>query len=142
MTLTFDAELRCLYQSRSICREPAHLVLMPLMIIPIHRAHQYEERVGTLKENLDRKLTLEDLSSLVGMTAHQLLKAFRLCFDTSPAQFVIEQRLRRARWLLTCTNHDVAQIAPEAGFSSHSHLTATTRKRYGITPQEYLTIIK
>ena len=65
MTLTFDAELRCLYQSRSICREPAHLVLMPLMIIPIHRAHQYEERVGTLKENLDRKLTLEDLSSLV-----------------------------------------------------------------------------
>ena len=48
------------------------------------------------------------------MTAHQLLKAFRLCFDTSPAQFVIEQRLRRARWLLTCTNHDVAQIALEA----------------------------
>src|ERR1700740_1391343 len=71
-----------------------------------------------------------------GMTAHQLLKAFRLCFDTSPAQFVIDKVLGRARWLRPATNHDVAQIALEAGFKSHSHLTATTRKRYGITPQE------
>jgi AraC family transcriptional regulator len=86
-------------------------------------------------DNLDRELMLDDLAAVAGLSVHNFLRAFRKSFGTTPAQFVIDQRLRRARWLLTNTAHDIVAIALETGFSSHSHLTATMHRRHGITPR-------
>ena len=95
---------------------------------PINLALSYDEEVGCLGV---RRL-LDDLAAVAGMSVHNFLRAFRKSFGTTPAQYVIDQRLRRARWLLTNTAHDIVAIALETGFSSHSHLTATMHRRHGI----------
>lgn len=103
------------------------------------RFHLQEKRLLTdyIDENLDRRIVSSQLASLVAMKVHQFLEAFRESFGTTPAQYIIEQRLRRARWLLTTTRSDITTIAFSTGFSNHGHLTSVFRSRLGVTPKEF-----
>lgn len=86
---------------------------------------------------LDQRITLAELAMLVDMSVHQLLIAFRRDFGTTPAQYILAQRLRRARWLLLNSNADIANIAVDCGFASHSHLSAAFKRDTGITPRQF-----
>ncbi len=90
-----------------------------------------------IRDRLDQAMTLQVLAGCTRMTTHQLLSAFRAAFGTSPAQYVIECRLRRARWLLASTRQDISTIALSVGFSSHSHLTGTFTARFGMSPRAF-----
>ena len=94
---------------------------------------------GFIHENLGTPLKLNVLAEQVRMTVHEFLIAFRAAFGTTPAQYVIEQRLRRARWLLLHSSKNVAAIAFETGFSSHAHLSTMFRSRLKMTPHEFRT---
>ncbi len=98
------------------------------------QARLVREYIG---DNLSRRITLDDLAEVVGMTKNQLLIVFRNTFHITPAQYVIDQRLRRAQWLLLYTRLDITRIALESGFSSHSHLTSSFTRRYGRTPSQF-----
>jgi AraC family transcriptional regulator len=88
-------------------------------------------------DRLDRKIRLADLSSLAGMTPNQLLVAFREGFGTTPAQYVLEYRLRRARRLLRDSRQDLLTVALRSGFGSHSHFTNAYSRRFGHTPSSF-----
>ena len=93
-------------------------------------------------ENVATQITLAEISTLLQMTTHELLRAFREVFRTTPAQYVIAQRLRRAQWLLLYTDWDITRIALESGFSSHSHLTSTFKNRLGYPPSRFRAQLK
>ncbi len=88
-------------------------------------------------ENLDTRITLDRLSSLVGQTTHQFLIAFRDSFGMSPGQYIIKERLRAAQRYLLHTSWDITTIALRCGFSSHSHLTSTFSRRLAMTPSRF-----
>ncbi len=90
-----------------------------------------------IQAHLDQRITLERLAVLAGLSTHRLLLAFRAAFGQTPIQYVLEQRLRRACTRLRGSAEDIATIAVETGFSSHSHLSSVFKKRYGMTPREY-----
>lgn len=90
-----------------------------------------------VQANLAQALTLDGLASMAGMRPQPFLSAFRASFGTTPAQFVIEMRVRRARWLLRNTTLDITRIALDTGFSSHAHLSTTFRARLGVPPREF-----
>lgn len=87
--------------------------------------------------HLGEPIRLEALADLAGMSPHTLLVAFRQAFGATPAQYVIAQRLHRARWLLANTAQDITTIALETGFASHSHLSTTFKRHVSLTPQEF-----
>ena len=88
-------------------------------------------------EMLSVEITLHDLAALLKLTVHELLLAFRNAFGTTPAQYVIEQRVRAAQWKLLHTSADITSIALETGFSSHSHLTSAFQQRVGYSPRAF-----
>ncbi|WP_321472880.1 AraC family transcriptional regulator [uncultured Paludibaculum sp.] len=90
-----------------------------------------------VEANLGQPMTLADLAFAAGMRPQPFLPAFRTSFGTTPAQFIIERRLRRARWLLRNTTLDITRIALDTGFSSHAHLTTAFRTRLGVPPKEF-----
>lgn len=90
-----------------------------------------------IKTHLGEPLTLEALGETLQLKTNQLLIAFRESFGTTPAQYVIEQRIRRARWLLLSTQRDILSIALDTGFSSHGHFTTVFHSRVGISPREF-----
>ena len=90
-----------------------------------------------IESALDQRIALSDLATLAGMSVHQLLIAFRRTFGTTPAQYILAQRLRRARWYLLNRNDDITVIALACGFASHSHLSAAFKRDTGITPRQF-----
>lgn len=85
---------------------------------------------------LDRPISVDELSKLVGMSRQSFTTAFRNSFETTPGQYIISERLKWAQWLLTHGDESIARIAAETGFSSQAHLTTALRKHYGVTPAQ------
>lgn len=95
-----------------------------------------------IHDNLSETLTLEVLSGVLKLPPHRFLEGFRQAFCTSPAQYVINERLRRAQNLLTSTRLSITEIAVDTGFASHSHLCSRFSNRYGCTPGEFRKSVK
>lgn len=87
--------------------------------------------------HLEKPLTLEQISGVLGESKHAIKRCLREALQTTPAQYVLERRVERARWLLTHTSLNLAQVALEVGFATQSHLTATFKQRTGLTPGEW-----
>lgn len=90
-----------------------------------------------IEANLSKRIVLDTLAALVGMSVHRLLIAFRHTFGTTPAQYVIQRRLAHARALLAGTRQSITAIAMATGFASHSHLTTVFKRHEGIAPNEF-----
>ncbi len=87
-----------------------------------------------VNENLDAKLTWEQIASAVGMDHFKLGRGFKLSTGMTLHQYVIHCRIRQATKLLARAELAIADIALEVGCSCQSHLTTLFRKHTGTTP--------
>lgn len=78
-----------------------------------------------------------ELAELVNMSERTFLRAFSATTGTTPAKFVEEARLTRAKTLLEETPHGLDRIAHEAGYGSVDALLRSFQKKVGITPGAY-----
>jgi AraC family transcriptional regulator len=96
---------------------------------------------AALQEYIDarlaEKITLDQLATVADQSVHNLLVVFRARFGNTPYQYIIEQRLKRARWQLAHTTRPIAAIAYDAGFASQSHLTQVFKKCSGVSPRAF-----
>ncbi|MDJ0949173.1 MAG: AraC family transcriptional regulator [Alphaproteobacteria bacterium] len=90
-----------------------------------------------INAQLSEKITLEDLAGIAGQSVHNLLIGFRQRFKKTPYQYVIEQRLKRARWELANTSKPISAVAYDVGFSSQSHLTSAFQKSFRVSPRAF-----
>ncbi|MDF0506446.1 helix-turn-helix domain-containing protein [Burkholderia cenocepacia] len=86
--------------------------------------------------SLESGIDTADLCRLVGMSERETIDAFRTRFSRTPAQYIIERRLERARWLLECTSNSMLSIALDCGFGTQSYLSSAIRRHFGVTPRE------
>lgn len=90
-----------------------------------------------VRSHLDADLSLDDLAQEVGLSKYHFARRFKERIGQSPYQFVIYERVRRARSLLRKTTRSLARIAFDVGFSSQSHFTRTFKRYVGVTPGTY-----
>ena len=64
-------------------------------------------------------------------------KLFIHHLNTTPKQYILEQRLQKAKGLLTDTSLTVTAISENCGFSSIYHFSREFKKKNGITPSQY-----
>jgi AraC family transcriptional regulator len=88
-------------------------------------------------ENLSESLSLSDLASVVGLSRFHFARRFRVAVGTSPHDFVMKQRVERARTMLERTDSPLLEVASSCGFSDQSHMTREFKKRTGVTPGRY-----
>lgn len=93
--------------------------------------------IDYLQSELEVRIDLDVLAQNVGMTTSRFLTAFSTAFATTPHQYLIEQRIQRAKNLLTGTSASVSDISASVGFSSPSHFATTFKQRVGVTPSAY-----
>jgi AraC family transcriptional regulator len=90
-----------------------------------------------INEHLDRDIKLADLAQLLGMSQFHFSHLFKQAIGIAPYQYVLQQRIERAKQLLKQTDQSIMEIALECGFNSHSHLSKQFRQFTGITPKVY-----
>ena len=64
-------------------------------------------------------------------------RLFRQCLDTSPKQYLIHCRLRKAAHLLSSTPLPVREVAQTAGFADEHYFSRLFRMHYAIPPRRY-----
>lgn len=90
-----------------------------------------------LLENMDRKITIEELSKQYHMNPTTLKAAFKAVYGTSLAAHIKEHRMEQAARLLRETDRSVAEIAQAVGYDSQSKFTAAFKAFFGALPREY-----
>jgi AraC family transcriptional regulator len=90
-----------------------------------------------INEHLDRDIKLANLAELIGISQFHFSRLFKQSMGISPHQYLLQQRLERAKQLLKQTQLSIVEVALQCGFSSHSHLTKQFRQMTGMTPKVY-----
>ena len=92
-----------------------------------------------INEHLNQDIRLANLAALLDMSQFHFSHLFKQSIGTSPYQYLIQQRVERAKQLLKQTDQSIVDIAFLCGFNSHSHLSKQFRQLTGITPRAYRT---
>ncbi|MEV6866276.1 helix-turn-helix domain-containing protein [Streptosporangium subroseum] len=88
-------------------------------------------------ERLDEPLTLTDLAGHARTSVRTLTRRFREETGLSPLQWLLHQRVGRARELLEATTLPVDQIARHSGIGTPDSLRRHLLRRVGLTPSAY-----
>jgi len=89
-----------------------------------------------IDDNLERHVTLSELAALAGFSRWYFLRVFAESVGTSPHDYVMGRRMKRARDLLRTTERSVMEIAGDVGMT-HSHFSRVFARRLGVTPSEF-----
>ena len=90
-----------------------------------------------IRNNIDKKLLIEDVCHAVCSNGSTLNFNFRRELDTSVNQFIMSERMRRARSLLVGTTYSISQIAEKCGFDNVYYFSNVFKKAYGVSPNKY-----
>jgi transcriptional regulator GlxA family with amidase domain len=93
--------------------------------------------VRFVSDNIDAKLTWDDIADGIGMDRYVFGRRFKLTTGITPHQYVIRCRIRKAMKLLALGRSSLADIALDIGCSCQSHFTTLFRNHVGTTPGEY-----
>ena len=99
--------------------------------------YQLLQVLDYIHEHLDHSIKLSDLAQLLNMSQFHFSHLFKQSMGTPPYQYLIQQRVERAKQLLKQTDQSITEIAFQCGFNSHSHLTKQFRQVTGTTPRAY-----
>jgi transcriptional regulator GlxA family with amidase domain len=93
--------------------------------------------LGWLEENLHEDLSLEDVARQAAMSVRSLSRHFRAQTGTTPLQWLLRARVRRAQLLLETTKHSIERVATNAGFGSVAAFREHFHRLAGTSPQAY-----
>ncbi len=98
---------------------------------------QLRQILDYIDAHIDREIRLASLAQLSGMSQFHFSRLFKQSLGVSPYQYLLQQRVERAKQLLKNTDRLITDIALSCGFNSHSHLSKQFKQLTGITPKAY-----
>jgi AraC family transcriptional regulator len=86
---------------------------------------------------IESDLTLHEMAEAVQLSLAHFSQMFRKSTGESPHQFVLRQRVERAKQLLRAAEARVLDVAVACGFKTQQHFARVFRRVCGATPTEY-----
>ncbi|MEM9804414.1 MAG: AraC family transcriptional regulator [Cyanobacteria bacterium P01_D01_bin.56] len=126
MSLLINEELR----RQDLERSPS-----PLTADVIERIHSARE---ILLQQLDTPPSLPNLARQAQLNECTLKRGFRQVFGETAFSCLHNHRMERARQLLIAGEVNVSEAARKVGIANRGHFAAAFRKKYGVSPSEYL----
>lgn len=116
------------------CTSQSAQTATPFNGLPLYKLQRV---IDYMNQHLHQEIQLADLAKVAEMSQFYFCHLFKQSTGTSPYQYLIRQRVERAKQLLRHGEMAIAEIALECGFSSQSHLTRRFQQLAGITPKVY-----
>ncbi|MFF1705850.1 GlxA family transcriptional regulator [Streptomyces sp. NPDC058252] len=105
--------------------------------LPPERGEVCADTRGWAMRNLDKPLTLTDLARHAGVSVRTLTRRFHAESGVSPLQWLLHQRIERAKELLETTALPMDQVAHACGLGTADSLRGHLVRRTGLTPSAY-----
>jgi len=90
-----------------------------------------------IKTNLNEKISINSLSDKACMSKATFYRLFKRELGISPNDFILAEKINKAKILLTRPGAKVASISYELGFNDANYFIRTFKKIVGITPGTY-----
>jgi AraC family transcriptional regulator len=87
--------------------------------------------------SLAHNIGLSDLAEVVGMSQYHFTRQFKRSMGITPHQYLLKQRIERAKLLLLQNKLNIAEIALECGFANQGHLNYHFKRLLNITPKTF-----
>lgn len=147
-------QLRTELKQRTPGYEAAALALLLELIVFVSRRyggspapnHAALLRMGEVISRIERDyaspITLARLAAIACTSPNNLLRLFRTATGSSPIEYLLKVRLRRAAELLRKSALPVGEIAAQCGFNDSNYFTKRFRSLYGESPRNYRNSLK
>jgi AraC family transcriptional regulator len=90
-----------------------------------------------VQAKMEYELSLDELAQSVGLSTAHFARMFRKSTGQTPHQFVLRQRLERAKPMLRAPDARVLDVAVACGFKTQQHFAQVFRDFCGVSPTEY-----
>ena len=109
--------------------------------VQMYRGGLASARLRRIKElvhaKMEDELSLDEMAQSVGLSTAHFARMFRKSTGETPHQFVLRQRLERAKDMLRAPDARVLDVAVACGFKTQQHFAQVFRDVCGISPTEY-----
>jgi AraC family transcriptional regulator len=105
----------------------------PLRIRTLSRSHE-DLAKSMLLDNLEGDISIAQVAQACNLSRGYFIRAFRETTGMTPYQWLLSERINRARGLLRTSNAPLADIAIACGFADQSHFTRVFSTVVGTTP--------
>lgn len=96
-----------------------------------------ETALGIIENELDQSFNAKSLAQRVALSYSQLNRLFKEHFSVSLAQYIVNERFKRADTLLRESNLPIKAIAEQLGLSDLQHFNKFIRSRTGLPPRAF-----
>jgi AraC family transcriptional regulator len=90
-----------------------------------------------IQTHLEGNLRLSDLANEAKISSSHFIRSFRQSTGKTPYQFLLHQRIERARTLMCDHRTPLTEVAIASGFADQHHLARVFRRITGVTPSSY-----
>ena len=90
-----------------------------------------------IHDRLTEDLGLREIAAAVGLSPFHFARLFKQGAGVSPHQFLLQQRVERAKHLLLRGELSIAAVAVAVGFYDQSHLGFHFKRLCGLTPKAF-----
>lgn len=91
-----------------------------------------------VEENYTSPISLEELAYLSGRSLSSFKRDFQSIYGETPAKWIREKRLSKARQMLQASQMSVADVAYSLGFENPTHFSRIFKQRYGSSPISFI----
>ncbi|UQR62354.1 AraC family transcriptional regulator [Bradyrhizobium sp. C-145] len=95
---------------------------------------QMKRACERLESDLGGSLSLQQIAAEFDLSVSHFSRAFRMSTGLPPHQWLLHQRIKAAKQLLSVRDLPLAEIAISAGFANQSHFTRVFSSLVGVSP--------
>jgi AraC family transcriptional regulator len=96
-----------------------------------------KQAIDYIQAHLGENLSLSAIASELGISQYYFCHLFKQSTRISPHQYLIRQRVERAKHLLKQRKQKIVSIAIECGFANQSHFAKCFRQYTGMNPKQF-----
>jgi AraC family transcriptional regulator len=109
--------------------------------VQIYRGGLGSARLRKIRElvqaRMEDDLSLDEMAQSVGLSTAHFARMFRKSTGETPHQYVLRQRVERAKAMLHAPDARILDVAVACGFKTQQHFAQVFRDAWGISPTEY-----
>ncbi|WP_426610479.1 helix-turn-helix domain-containing protein [Bradyrhizobium sp. McL0616] len=125
---------RCIGQTLAMHLARRELPQAKVNALPKWRLRRVEEYVGT---HFEHCISLSELAKVAGLSRMHFAAQFRAATGYRPREYLLHQRIERAKSLLSNSETGLAQVALTVGFCTQAHFSTVFKRMTGDTPARW-----
>lgn len=99
--------------------------------------HNIRKVISYVQDNIGNKITASKLAQIAGLGNTTFFKVFKDSTGYSPIEYILKERIRQAKIMITKNRSSMQEIAFMCGFNSYEYFCSSFRKIEGQRPTEF-----